>query len=201
MTDTANLAKIYLGRHCKVIWNLEGRLIGTTDLPLCPEGIAEAYSTIPIVEKLGLDRIVCSPLKRAYETSKIYSDKLGIPLEINTGLREIDHGLWNGQKTLELLETDTNFVKWFNDPTSVSIPSGSEPIPDAQRRIVETVKGIALKYPGEKTLVVMHKHIRSILTCSIRGLHLSRFRENISETVEPILLSDEQINRIFQINL
>ena len=38
MSETA---KIYLGRHCKTDWNLEGRLIGTIDRPLCDVGLAE----------------------------------------------------------------------------------------------------------------------------------------------------------------
>ena len=33
MNEARKTAKIYLGRHCKTEWNLEGRLIGTTDLP------------------------------------------------------------------------------------------------------------------------------------------------------------------------
>lgn len=201
MAKPENVAKIYLGRHCKVIWNLEGRLIGTTDLSLCPEGLAEAKATLPLVENLGLDRIVCSPLKRAQETSKIYAEHLGIPLEVNQGLREIDHGIWNGQKTAELLEQNADFVKWFNDPTSMPIPQGTEPIHDAQKRVVKTIKEIALKYPGETVLVIMHKHIRSILTCSIQGLHLKHFRENIKENVEPVLISDNDLKSIFELRL
>ena len=90
MNDSAKTAKIYLGRHCKTAWNLEGRLIGTTDLPLCDVGWNEAKDTLPIVEKYKFDRIVSSPLKRAFDTSRYYADNLKIPLEVNQDLRELD---------------------------------------------------------------------------------------------------------------
>jgi broad specificity phosphatase PhoE len=202
MNDLNNLAKIYLGRHCKVLWNLEGRLIGTTDLPLCAEGLVEAKTNLSKIEHLGINRIICSPLKRAHQTSQIYAEHLNVPLHVCPGLREIDHGIWNGQKTNELLkDTKSDFGQWFDDPTSIPIPEGSEPIPMAQKRIVGTIRKIALKYPGETVLVIMHKHIRSILTCSHLGIPLKHFRENISESIEPIELSREQMKKIFELAL
>jgi broad specificity phosphatase PhoE len=202
MNDLNNLAKIYLGRHCKVQWNLEGRLIGTTDLPLCPEGLVEARANLAKIENLGVSRIICSPLKRAHQTSQIYAEHLRVPLQVCSGLREIDHGIWNGQKTNELLnDTKSGFGQWFDDPTSVPIPEGSEPIPMAQKRIVETIKKIALNHPGEKVLLIMHKHIRSILTCTYLGIPLRHFRENIDESVEPIEISRERMKKIFEFAL
>lgn len=195
-----NIARIYLGRHCKVQWNLEGRLIGTTDLPLCTEGLEEAKANLPKIERLGIDRIICSNLKRAHETAQIYAEHLKVPLHVCSGLREIDHGIWNGQKTSELLnDTGSNFRKWFDDPTSVPIPEGSEPIPMAQKRIVETIRKIALRYPGETVLVIMHKHIRSILRCTLLGIGLKHFRENIDESVEPVEIPEDQLMRLCRI--
>ena len=52
MNEPKDLAKIYLGRHCKTQWNVENRLIGTTDLPLCAEGLAEARPEAEAGERL-----------------------------------------------------------------------------------------------------------------------------------------------------
>jgi broad specificity phosphatase PhoE len=198
MNENINTAKIYLGRHCKTEWNLEGRLIGTTDLPLCDVGWAEAKDTLPLVAKYKFDRIVSSPLKRALQTAQFYSDGLGIPLEINEGLRELDHGDWNGQKYEDLLSDPSGeFKRWFIDgDTSIPIPNAPETLEEVQARIKRTVRDIALEYPGEKVLVVMHKHIRSILTCFLLGVGLNRFRVNINESVEPIELSDEDLKKL-----
>ncbi|MBI4228716.1 MAG: histidine phosphatase family protein [Deltaproteobacteria bacterium] len=191
--------KIYLARHCKTQWNLENRLVGTSDIPLCQEGIEEANATLPLIEALGIQRIISSPLKRAYETAKTYTDHLGIPLHINPGLKEINHGSWNGKKIQELLE-DSNFKKWFEeDPASVPIPDGTETIQSAQKRIVRTIKDIALSYPDETVLLVMHKHIRSLLRCAVYGYGFKRWRENIDERIEPIEIPKTHIKRIFEL--
>ncbi|MGH7851617.1 MAG: histidine phosphatase family protein, partial [Thermodesulfobacteriota bacterium] len=162
MNEARKTAKIYLGRHCKTEWNLEGRLIGTTDLPLCDVGWKEAKDTLPIVEKYEFDRIVSSPLKRARETSQYYADNLKIPLDVHQDLRELDQGEWNGQKYEDLLsDPSVKFKLWFIDgDTSIPIPNGPETLEEVQARIRKTIREIALKYPGEKVLVIMHKHIR-----------------------------------------
>lgn len=198
MSESQETAKIYLGRHCKTAWNLEHRLIGTTDLPLCDVGWAEIEETLPIIEALNFDRIVTSPLKRAYDTSKSYADKIGIPLDIHQDLRELDHGDWNGQKYDDLLaDPNSDFTKWFIDgDTLIPIPNGPETMEEVQERIVRTISEIALAYPREKVLVVMHKHIRSIFTCYLLGVDLSNFRANINETVEPIELSDDDLQKL-----
>jgi probable phosphoglycerate mutase len=198
MNEARKTAKIYLGRHCKTDWNLEGRLIGTTDLSLCEVGWKEAKDTLPVVEKYGFDRIVSSPLKRALETSKYYADNLGITLEVNQGLRELDHGDWNGQKYEDLLRDPSGeFSRWFiGGDTGIPIPNGPESLEEVQERIKRTIREIALQYPGEKVLVIMHKHIRSLLTCYLLGESLSNFKKNINEAVEPIELSDADLKKL-----
>lgn len=186
------LAKIILARHCRTKWNIEKRLVGISEIPLSPEGLQEAHDTAPKLETLGLDLIISSPLKRAHQTAEIYSEYLGIPLIIENGLREIDHGDWNGIEIEELLnDKGSDFGVWYNDPTSVPIPNGTEPIIDAQKRIRNTIKDILLKYRGKTVLVVMHKHIRSILKCTLEGKHLNKFRANIDDSVLPIELSKD----------
>lgn len=115
-----------------------------------------------------------------------------------TDLRELDHGDWNGQKYDALLsDPNGDFKRWFLDgDTSIPIPNGPETLDQVQARIKRTVREIALKYPGEKVLVIMHKHIRSLLTCYLLGESLSNFRKNINEAVEPIELSDEDLGKL-----
>ena len=106
----------------------------------------------------------------------------------------MDHGTWNGIKLEELLNDESSDFKiWYNDPTTIPIPGGTEPIIDAQQRIKKTIKDILLTYPGETVLVVMHKHIRSIFNCFLNGLNLKNFRANIDDSVLPIELSKEQL--------
>jgi len=197
MDTDKNTATIFLGRHCKTQWNLEDRLIGTTDLPLCEYGKKEAVENIPKIKDLNVGRIICSNLKRAVDTASTYSESLGIQMEISAGLREIDHGTWNGIEKEKLLKESPEFRKFYeDDPTTVPIPNGTEEIVGAQERIKAEIRRIALGYPGERVLVIMHKHIRSILTCTLQDIPLSHFKENINESVVPFEIPQDQLSRI-----
>ena len=83
---------IYLSRHSKTAWNVEGRLQGARDLRLCQAGIKEAEANVSTIRALGVRRIVCSTAMRAYETAQLYGAALGLPVRCTRQLRELDHG-------------------------------------------------------------------------------------------------------------
>lgn len=192
------LPRIYLTRHCKTKWNLERRLQGTMDLPLSNEGRAEAKELLPAIEVLGIERIISSPYKRAYETAKIFADHLNVPIHINHGFRELNHGVWEG-KTLEELSKTTQYSEWLEDATSVIIPDSSESISMAQQRAIEALRDIALKYNNETLLIVTHKHIRAILQCGLQEIDLRFFGNQISESIQPQEIPIEQIIRLCKV--
>lgn len=105
--------KIYLSRHCKTTWNLEGRLQGTVDLPLAEVGIEEAKTNVAAVRSLGVKRIMSSTARRAYETAQIYGESLELPVCKTAQLRELDHGKWEGRKESELLaDRSSGYAEW-----------------------------------------------------------------------------------------
>jgi len=73
------LPAIYLARHCKTAWNREGRVQGTVDIELSPEGAQDAELNLHAIRNLGIQQIVCSPAKRAMQTAAIYAQALGRP--------------------------------------------------------------------------------------------------------------------------
>jgi broad specificity phosphatase PhoE len=181
-----NIARVFVSRHCKTSWNLEGRLQGTKDLSLSEEGRKEALDNVKNISELRIDRIVTSNSKRAYETAQIYAEKLGIPVHIHPGLRELDHGRWEGVRINDLLNDESsNYRKWLDNPTGVSIPDSVESITTAQQRILEAIRNIALRYNGENVLVITHKHIRALLKCAINNYGLEDFENRIEESIEP----------------
>ncbi len=190
-----SLAEIYVARHCKTTWNLEKRLQGTNDLPLSPEGRIQAETNIEKIAELGIDRIISSSSKRAYETAQIYAEHLKVPLHKHPGLRELDHGNWEGKRIDELVnDPQYRYNDWLKNPTLIDIPDSSESITSAQQRIVEAVTNIALRYKGEKLLIITHKHIKAILMCALRKIGLEHFQNQIEETIAPQKIPSQQID-------
>ncbi len=187
-------ATIYLSRHCKTAWNVEGRLQGTIDLPLAEIGIKQAIANVSVIRDLGVRRIVCSTARRAYETARLYADSLGLPIHHTPGLRELDHGKWEGRKTEELLlDPHSRYANWLSDPGCIAIPGGSESVLQAQQRAGEAIRDAALSFRAEPILIIGHQHINALLMCALLKEPLTRFGSHIIEDALPHLLAPDVI--------
>lgn len=62
---------LFLVRHGETDWNLEGRLMGQTDIPLNKNGREQAKTLQKKLENIKFDICYTSPLKRARETAEI----------------------------------------------------------------------------------------------------------------------------------
>jgi phosphoserine phosphatase len=185
----SKLGKIYLSRHCKTTWNLEGRLQGTVDLPLAKVGIEEAKTNVAVARNIGVNRIVSSTARRAYETAQLYGESLRLRIYKTVRLRELDHGDWEGRKVSELLlDQKSGYAKWLSDPGCTPIPGSSETVQAAQRRAEEAIRDAALSFSGESLLIIGHKHINALFLCALLKEPLARFASHIVEDTLPHLL-------------
>ncbi len=188
------LPTIYLARHCKTAWNSEGRVQGTKDIELSPEGIRDAELNLDAIRDLGVQQIVCSNAKRAMQTAAIYARGLGVPLQSSSRFCEFDHGEWEGQRIEDLLNLpNSSFRRWMEDSGSVLVLGGSETALSAQQRILEGLREISSTYDGKTVLLVSHKHILAILSCALKKYPLTQFRKEILESTLPYQLSIETV--------
>ncbi|KJC63698.1 probable phosphoglycerate mutase/uncharacterized phosphatase [Agreia bicolorata] len=72
--------RIELIRHGQTDWNRDGRLQGSTDIPLNDTGRAQAVEAAAVLADQGLSAIVSSPLMRARDTARIIAEILDIDL-------------------------------------------------------------------------------------------------------------------------
>ena len=95
--------RIQLVRHGITNANLEGAYIGSTDEPLCPEGVAELYKKIEEKQYPLVQKVYTSPLKRCISTADIlYPNTYTVAVE---DLRELDFGDFEGKLAVDLMET------------------------------------------------------------------------------------------------
>lgn len=87
---------IYLVRHGQTDWNVDKKTQGHTDIPLNDKGREQARNLFSSVSKLGVKKIVSSDLLRAKETAEILNEVLGVSLELDQRLREINYGSLEG---------------------------------------------------------------------------------------------------------
>jgi len=115
--------KIHLIRHGLTEANLKGTYCGTTDLPLCEEGVNQLYDLMEQYDYPYVDEVYASPLLRARQTAEILFP--GCDYTAVENLREMSFGPFEG-KTMAQLRGDEEFAKWIV-PGSDYSPAGVEP--------------------------------------------------------------------------
>ena len=140
---------VYLIRHGKTRGNLEGRYIGRTDQPLCPQGRVELQGrTGP-----AADRVIVSPLLRCRETAALLYP--GRDVKVVDGLREADFGAFEGH-TYEELKDDPRYRAWL-DGAGEAAPPGGESKAEQQARTVRAFqKVMAVCREDERVAFVVH---------------------------------------------
>ena len=88
--------KLYISRHGQTPWNVEDLVCGRADVPLTEVGLQQAQLLAESAMDKGLDVILCSPLQRARQTAQAVSDAIGVPIQIDERLVEIDFGTFDG---------------------------------------------------------------------------------------------------------
>lgn len=135
----------YLGKA------LAGRLV---NVHLNDRGRAEAEQTATVLAKLGIQRIISSPLERAIETAEPLAQKTGLMIEISPEIIEIDFGDWTG-KTMKELEADTAWKDFNLYRSGTRIPSG-ETMLEAQTRMVAFLEKLRCENPNQTIALFSH---------------------------------------------
>ena len=122
---------IYLARHGETTWNLAGRYQGRLEAALSGLGVRQGFALAAYFagRKVRGESVpvkgVSSPLLRCTATARFVTDRLGVPLESDERLTEIDHGTWSGRYRDELARDDPErYRTWREDPAHVAFEAG-----------------------------------------------------------------------------
>ena len=134
------MTTILLARHAETEWNRDGRFQGHADPSLTELGRTQAGALAELLGDEAFDAVYASDLRRAYETAEIVGSRLGLPVEQEAGLREIDVGSWQGLTRIEI-----DGAEW-----------DGESYEQHRRRVLEALRQIADRHPEGRVLVVAH---------------------------------------------
>src|SRR5450631_1835761 len=96
-TPGAPPTTLVLVRHAVTTFTIEKRFSGSGDPPLIEQGRVQARAVATrLAARGGIDLILSSGLSRCRETASIMASALGVPIELDDDLREVDFGLWEG---------------------------------------------------------------------------------------------------------
>jgi len=159
-------------RHGATEWNIDGRFMSRSDLPLSSEGGSSLDHAQKLISCSKPARLVTSPALRCLQTTEKILESTGLnDFEVWEDLVEIDFGDFEGQTFNELTfgTFSSEFAKWL-DPfgTSVGAPGG-ETWEQVDTRCLRVLK--RLENLQTNTLIVGHGYFnRAVLVRTLFGL-------------------------------
>ena len=135
---------------------LPGRLMGRTDCPSTPEGIA---ACVEQAEGLDCSRLITSDLARAHAAAVAIGAVAGLPCTVDPRWRELDFGAWDGLPPATI--DPAAMSAFWDDPDA-------NPPPDGERwsHLTDRVGAAIADLPPVPTLVVTHGGaMRAALAC------------------------------------
>lgn len=177
MTDPVRIRQLVLLRHGQTDYNATRRMQGQLDTDLSDLGRKQAAVVAEVVAGFDPLAIVSSDLRRAYDTATAIGDRAGLPVQIDSRLRETHLGEWQG-----LTHTDVDTVApgaraaWRADATWA--PPAGESRLDVAARSTRVVDELLDKYEdwGERPIVlVAHGGLIAALTAALLDLPVDRW--------------------------
>lgn len=150
--------KIYLLRHGQTDWNKEGRIQGHLEVPLNEVGREESRRLMPVLERLGVEKVLSSDLSRAIETARLAAPKLGHLTDAR--LRETHLGVLQGKTRDEIhaehgdeiWERLRSFPLQDSDVMNLGTESGSQVFSRTEKAILDFVS----KHEFQVAAIVTH---------------------------------------------
>ena len=193
--------RILLVRHGATVLTNEDRFAGSTDVPLSEEGREQVRQ---LAARLATERLIAvysSPMARTRETARVLADPHRLQVHDAPGLREIDHGHWEGLTRREAITRyPAEYAAWEARPLHAA-PAGGETGLAVLTRARAALDAIVAAHPGEHVLVVSHKATIRLLVADLLGLDTNSYRSRLDQQPASLNILDLDVERPAQLVL
>lgn len=166
--------EIYFVRHGQTDYNILGKYYGKTDVALNETGQKQAREIAKFLSQTSFDKIITSPLKRAYDTARIIGEKREIPIKKEELLCEQNFGIFEGKTYVELQNEYPEELRMWNEDFSNIAPKNGESFRQVRERVDKFVEKIRVQ-KEENILIVAHKGTFGHFFASMLELPLEGF--------------------------
>jgi broad specificity phosphatase PhoE len=161
------MTEVVLIRHAET--DLAGTFCGHSDPELNAAGEHRLRSIVEQVAPLGITRIYSSDLRRASRTAIAISERIGAPVELRSGLREIHFGLWEGLTWKQAQHRyPTEAELWAREFPARSAPEG-EAYRDFVARVEVEFESVIPQCKNVTMAVVTHRGVMQYALTKIFG--------------------------------
>lgn len=131
------------------------------DPVLAPEGERQAASMASALRSERIDAIYSSPQTRAMQTAEFVSAEFQLPVLVEPGLAEFDHGA----PYVHFEDGDPIWERYFAGDLS----AWGTTLHAFRNRIITALSGIAMRHGSENVLAVCHGGVVNSWACCVMG--------------------------------
>jgi broad specificity phosphatase PhoE len=175
------IRRLVMLRHGQTDYNATNRMQGQLDTDLSDLGRDQAVAAAEVLAKRQPLLIVSSDLRRALDTAVALGERSGLPVEVDTRLRETHLGDW---QDLNHVEVDAKWpgarLAWRNDATWA--PHGGESRVDVAERGLPLVRELIADQtewgtdePERPVVLVAHGGLIAALTAALLKLPVANW--------------------------
>lgn len=173
--------RLFLVRHGATTASAEDRFAGASDVALADEGRRQATALARRLEPEPLAAVYASPLRRTRDTAAIVAEPHRLTPEPIEGLREIDHGHWEGLSRAEVeARFPDEYAGWEADPFTFA-PAGGEAGIHVLARSLPVIRELVVRHADQSVLVVSHKATIRLLLSSLLGFDARGYRDRLDQ--------------------
>ena len=138
-------------------YDLQERIRGTLDLPLCSAGVSEAENAAALLATASPAALYAADSQCATETARIFGRACDLRPRRVAGFANLNMGLWQGMLVDDIRRKQPRLHRqWQDNPWAVAPPEG-ELLENACVRVEHALEKILRRHPaGRIALVVPH---------------------------------------------
>ncbi len=154
-------------------WEHDGRIHGSTDLPLSDTGREEVHAELHRMDQVKAATIYHPPDEAASETAQICAQHIGAKTKAVKELADPNLGLLEGLTELEFSERfPSRHKQWEDDILTLSPPEG-EDVVDAADQLFRAIAKLLRRTRSDEVAIVLHPLALGMVRCWMSDLPLS----------------------------
>ena len=175
------MTTLHLVRHGETEWHAENKYAGHTDISLTERGHEQSRELVSWALEVNPISIHSSDLSRAIDTARPSAQALGLELQVDPRLREVNFGKIEGLTPEEMESRYPALRKAFIEfPASTVLPGG-ESGKIALARAMPLIREIVEHTPSGDIVVVCHGTLLRLVACELLGIDLDEYRRSFPE--------------------
>lgn len=161
------MLKLLLIRTGATEYEAQGRVQGTLDIPLSEDGRQQVEQAAEELRGTPINACYVGPCRATQQSAEILAQELKLKPKTVEGLRNLDHGLWQGMLISDVkVKQPKVYRQWQEHPETVCPPEG-ESLQVVRERLQRAMTKIAKKQKSGTVALVVAGPVISLLRSAL----------------------------------